>query len=147
VVRVTYEPSTDPGDFTFVHRLRPRFAETDAMGVVHHAAYLPYLESARVEYLRALGHPYVALREQGIEFPVVEIAARYLRPLYFDELVDVHLVLASVRGATFQLGYLLSVAGEPRATAVTVHVVVTLEGRPTRPPAWLQALAPAQRGG
>ena len=34
--------------------LRVRFAETDAMGVAHHAAYLPYLETARVEYLRAL---------------------------------------------------------------------------------------------
>ena len=28
------------------------------MGVIHHAAYLPYLEEARVEFLRALGHPY-----------------------------------------------------------------------------------------
>ena len=52
--------------------LRVRFAETDAMGVAHHAAYLPYLETARVEYLRALGHPYRDLRDRdGLEFAVV----------------------------------------------------------------------------
>lgn len=142
-MRVTFDPPTDPGAYSFVHQVRARFAETDAMGVVHHAAYLPYLETARVEYLRSLGHPYAELRERGIEFPVVEVAARYLRPLRFDELVDVHLVVASAAAATFQLGYLLTVEDEPRATAVTVHGVVAVGGRPTRAPAWLLALAPA----
>ncbi len=62
VARTSLDPSRDPADYAFTHRLRTRFAETDAMGVVHHAAYLPYLEEARVEYLRAIGHPYDAVR-------------------------------------------------------------------------------------
>ena len=66
------------------------------MGLVHHAAYLPWMEEARVEWLRALGHPYDELRRQGIEFPVVEVAVRYRRPFRFDDLVDLHLVAASV---------------------------------------------------
>ena len=28
------------------------------MGIVHHSRYFPYLEEARVAYLRHLGHPY-----------------------------------------------------------------------------------------
>ena len=60
--RQSLQPSRDPADYVFVHRLRTRFAETDAMGIVHHAAYLPYLEEARVEYLRAIGHPYDSVR-------------------------------------------------------------------------------------
>ena len=60
----------------------------------------------------------------------------------FDELVDVHLVVASASGATLQLGYLVAADGEPRATAVTVHgVVATGTGRPTRAPRWLRDLA------
>jgi len=119
-----------------------RFAETDAMGVVHHAAYLPYLESARVEYLRATGHPYDELRHAGAELPVVEVAVRYLRPLRFDDLVDVHVVVASVRAATVELGYYLAVEGRPRATAVTVHGVTSVTtGRPVRSPRWLHELA------
>ncbi|MGH9092140.1 MAG: acyl-CoA thioesterase [Acidimicrobiales bacterium] len=140
-MRATFDPPTDPAAYGFCHRLRARFAETDAMGVVHHGAYLPYLESARVEYLRSLGHPYAAMRDEGIELPVVELAARYVRPVRFDELVDVHLVVASSSGATMQLGYLVAVDGEPRATAVTVHgVVATGTGRPTRAPRWLRGL-------
>ncbi len=140
-MRVSIEPSTDPAAYPFSYPVRVRFAETDAMGVVHHAAYLPYLEVARVEYLRSLGHGYAELRQAGVEFPVAEVAVRYARPLRFDELADVHLVVASVGAAVFQIGYLLAVDGEPRATAVTVHAVVSIGGRPTRSPAWLRALA------
>lgn len=143
-MRATFEPSTQPSTYPFVHSVRVRFAETDAMGVVHHAAYLPYLEDARVAYLRSVGHPYTALLEEQMELPVVEVAVRYRRALYFDDLVQVHLVPASVSGATLQIGYLLTVDGQPRATAVTVHGVI-INGRPTRAPDWLEDLA-TQRG-
>jgi acyl-CoA thioester hydrolase len=137
-MRLTFDPPTDPDGYRFDHVVRVRFAETDAMGVVHHAAYLPYLEEARVEYLRALGHPYDEVRSGGIDFTVVELAVRYLRPLRFDEQVDVHVALAWARGATFQMEYLLEVDGVPRATAVTVHGVVDRDGHAKRTPAWLK---------
>jgi acyl-CoA thioester hydrolase len=139
-VRATADPPTDPSSYPFVHRVRVRFAETDAMAVVHHAAYLPYLEEARVAYLRSVGHPYTALRDDGVELPVVEVAVRYVRPLRFDDVVDVHLRPVAVRGATFEIAYLLSVDGEARASAVTVHGVL-VGGRPGRAPEWLKALA------
>jgi acyl-CoA thioester hydrolase len=142
-MRMTFDPPTDPDRYQFDHQVRVRFAETDAMAVVHHAAYLPYLEEARVEYLRALGHPYDDVRSQGIDFSVVEVAVRYLRPLRFGELVVVHVAMAWAKGATFQMDYLLDVDGEPRATAVTVHAVVDRDGRAVRTPAWLLDL----RGG
>ena len=41
VARQSLQPSRDPADYAFVHRVRTRFAETDAMGIIHHAAYLP----------------------------------------------------------------------------------------------------------
>lgn len=140
-MRTTFEPPIDASAYRFCHRVRVRFAETDAMGVVHHAAYLPYLEAARVEYLRAVGRPFDRMRAERFELPVVEVAARYLRPLHFDDEVDVHLVVASARGATFEIGYLLTVGGEPRATAVTVHGVIGPRGLPVRCPAWLCELA------
>lgn len=140
-MRLRFDPPVDPGVYPFAHQVRVRFAETDAMSVVHHAAYLPYLEAARIEYLRAIGHPYTGLRAEGVDFPIIEVAVRYLRPLRFDDLVDVHVVVASVTGPRFEMGYLLSVDGQPRATAVTVHAVVNQDGRPIRSPAWLRRLA------
>lgn len=140
-MRVSVEPSLRTDDYPFRQQIRVRFAETDAMGVVHHGAYLPYLEEARVEYLRHLGHPYTSVRVEGYDFAVLECFVQYRQPLYFDDQVDVHLLLAEVSRASFQMAYLLTVAGDVRATAVTVHACTTAEGRPTRLPEWFVALS------
>jgi acyl-CoA thioester hydrolase len=140
-VRISAEPSADPTWYTFRHDIRVRFAETDAMGIVHHSRYLPYLEEARVAYLRHLGHPYSELREEGVDYAVLEAHVRYLRPLRFDDVVTVHLRLAVATRASFQMAYLLTVGGERRADAVTVHGCVNAAGRPVRMPAWLSELA------
>ena len=139
-MRVDVEPARRPDEYPFSHRLRVRFAETDAMGIVHHSRYLPYLEEARVAYLRAIGHPYTEWREQGLDAAVLEAYVRYRRPLRFDDEVDVHLRLASATRTTFQMAYLLTTDDEPAATAVTVHGLVGTGGRPARLPAWLVEL-------
>lgn len=139
-MRVAAEPSTRIADYPFSHRLRVRFAETDAMGIVHHSRYLPYLEEARVAYLRAIGHPYGALRDEGLDAAVLEAYVRYRTPLRFDDEVDVHLALASTTRTVFQMAYLLTVGDTIAATAVTVHGMVTATGRPARLPPWLVGL-------
>ena len=139
-MRISVSPTTDPSDYEFVHRLRVRFAETDAMGIVHHSRYLPMVEEARVAYLRHIGHPYQQVRAEGIEMNVLEAWVQYRMPLVFDDVVEVHVGLAAVERASFQMGYLLTVEGSVRATAVTAHGCVTPEGRPTRLPPWLRAL-------
>jgi acyl-CoA thioester hydrolase len=139
-VRLELEPGLIADDYPYHHRLRVRFAETDAMGIVHHSRYLPYLEEARVEYLRALGHPYTELRKDGVDYAVLEAFVQYRQPLRFDDEVVVHLCLGAATRATFQMAYLLTVDDEVRATAVTVHGCVNAEGRPVRMPAWLSEL-------
>ncbi len=140
-MRVTATAPLDASEYGFAHHVRVRFADTDAMGVVYHAAYLPYLESARVEYLRAIGHDYVSVLADGAHFAVIEIAVQYLRPCYFDDLVTVHTKLAHCTRATFQMAYLATVGTEARLTAVTVHSCVDGDGKALRLPQWLTALA------
>jgi acyl-CoA thioester hydrolase len=122
--------------------LRVRFAETDAMGVAHHAAYLPYLETARVEYLRALGHPYRELREHdGIEFAVVGVDLRYHAPLRFDDAFTVTCALAERGRATFILAYRVELDGRLVLSGRTRHAVLDrATGAPLRVPAWLASL-------
>lgn len=151
-MRLSVDPSTSPDDYEFEHRIRVRFVETDAMGIVHHSNYLAYFEEARVAYLRAIGHPFTEWRDAGLESPVLESFVQYRQPLQFDDEITVHLRLADVTRATFQMAYLITVddlgddndapVARPRATGVTVHGCVTTAGRPTRLPSWLSQLAP-----
>ena len=140
MARQSLEPTRDPADYSFTHRLRTRFAETDAMGIIHHAAYLPYLEEARVEYLRAIGHPYDAVRGGDAGEPGSSRCSRSrcstANPCVSTTRSTVSLRIGAVRGATFQIAYLLAVGAEARATAVTVHGCVDGHGRPARLPAW-----------
>lgn len=138
--RISFDPPLEPEKYSFVHQVRVRFAETDAMGIVHHGSYVPYLESARVEFLRHIGHDYVSVRAAGINFAVIECALQYLKPCVFDDLIDVYLLIGPRTKATFQIGYLLTVGGEPRVKAVTVHASVTDAQRPARLPRWLLEL-------
>lgn len=142
-VRLSVEPSTDPADYDFSHDVRVRFVETDAMGIVHHSNYLAYFEEARVAYLRHLGRPYSQWRDDGLEAPVLESFVQYRRPLRFDDVGRIHVRLADVGRATFQMAYLLTVdegtTPQVRATGVTVHGA-SRGGRPTRLPDWLREM-------
>jgi acyl-CoA thioester hydrolase len=134
-VRLSLKPPGDPGAYPFVHRVRTRFAETDAMGIIHHAAVIPYLEEARAPYLRFAGHPYDEVRAAGVDLTVLELYVRYRRPLHFDEVVDIHVMVDGVTRTTFEVGYLLQVADE------TVHGAVGVDGRGRRLPDFLVQLA------
>jgi len=136
------EPSRSPSDFPFSHRVRVRFAETDAMGIVHHSRYLPYLEEARVAYLRHVGHPYSSLREDGVDYAVLEAHVTYRKPLRFDDVVTVHLMVSAASRASFSMSYLLTIDDEIHATARTMHSCINAQGRPIRMPRWLLDMAP-----
>jgi acyl-CoA thioester hydrolase len=140
-VRLSVDPSTSSTDYEFTHDIRVRFVETDAMGIVHHSNYLAYFEEARVAYLSHVGHPFTEWRSDGLESPVLESFVQYRQPCEFDDLITVHLQLASATRATFQMAYLITAGDEVRTTGVTVHGCTTLSGRPTRLPAWLVKLA------
>ena len=45
--------------------IRVRYAETDRMGLLHHANYLVYFEQARTELLRSFGLSYRDLEDKG----------------------------------------------------------------------------------
>ena len=136
-VRTSVEPSLIASDYPFSHGIRVRFAETDAMGIVHHSRYLLYFEEARVAYLRHVGHPYHEVRGLGIEMAVLEAFVQYRKPLEFDDVFDVHVTIGSLGRVTFQMAYLVTIGDVVHATGVTVHGCITPDGRATRLPAWL----------
>lgn len=113
-----------------------RYAETDMMGIVYHANYLPWFEVGRTTLLKEIGVPYKKLEEEGFRLPVLEIAAKYHRPALYDDTVEVVTTLRERPLLRIRLDYEVVRDGELLATGSSVHAFVDREGRPVRPPAW-----------
>lgn len=127
--------------FTFSTTVRVRFADTDAQGIAHNAAYLVWFEVARVEYLREFAGGYQALRDRGIEALVLESHCRYAVPAKFDDVLLVHTRCVGLRGARFRYEYaIVRDDGTLMADGYTDHACVDAQTlRPTRVPDWLRA--------
>jgi acyl-CoA thioester hydrolase len=126
-------------ELPFATERRVRFHETDAMGVVHHASYLLYLEDARVDLLRELGRPYSVLRDvDRVEFAVIGIELAYRVPLQFDDVFLVRAGLDEVRRASFSLAYVVERDGVTVLEGRTRHAALEVgTHRPVRVPPWL----------
>jgi acyl-CoA thioester hydrolase len=125
--------------FSFSTRVRVRFADTDAQGIAHNAAYPVWFEVARVEYLRAFAGGYQTLRDHGIEALVLESYCRYRSPARFDDELDVYARCVGLRGARFRYEYeIVRADGLQVADGWTAHACVEAATfRPTRVPGWL----------
>jgi acyl-CoA thioester hydrolase len=67
--------------------IRVRYAETDRMGLLHHANYLVFFEQGRTELLRSQGLAYKDLEDQGTLLVLTRIQVRYKNPARYDDLL------------------------------------------------------------
>lgn len=111
--------------------MRVRYAETDAMGVAYHGAYLPWLELARTGWLREYALSYRELEASGIHLPVVEVRCRYLVPCRYDDQLEVEAVAGRHRRSGIAFTYRILRVCDDRliATAATRHAAVGRTGR------------------
>jgi acyl-CoA thioester hydrolase len=90
-------------DFSYEHRVRVYWEDTDAGGVVYYANYLKFLERCRTEWLRALGIDQPRLKaERSLQFVVVNVTVDFLRPALLDDEVLVTAELVKLTGATIE---------------------------------------------
>ena len=118
---------------TFHHRVP--FYETDAMGVVHHANYVRYLELARIAWMDDHDRPYREYVAEGLHFSTTRVEIDYRRPAVFDDIVEVTTWLDWVRGASLAMRYELRRGPDLLAVGATEHALVDTTGRPCRIPA------------
>jgi acyl-CoA thioester hydrolase len=124
-------------------RLRVRSAETDASGITHHSAYVPWLEAGRVEWLREAGLSYRDLERQGYNLPVVELHMRYVAATRFDDALIVRSALSDLRSRGLRFSYEV-VTDEPHprqvANGMSRHICL-LSGRIAPLPEAIRRLA------
>jgi acyl-CoA thioester hydrolase len=83
--------------------LRVRYAETDAMGIVHHSQYVIWFEVGRSSFIRQTGRSYADMEQAGYFLRIAEVGVRYHAPALYDELIVVRTRLSQLqsRGLTF----------------------------------------------
>jgi acyl-CoA thioester hydrolase len=99
------ESNQNTGSNEWTISLRVRYSETDAMGIVYHANYLPWFEMGRTEFCRQLGITYKEWEEQGVFLPCVEAHCRYKNPARYDDLLVVRTVIQELKRCSITFGY------------------------------------------
>ena len=119
-----------------VSTVRVRFAETDKFGYAYHGAYFAWFEVGRTDWLRERGMTYVDLMARDIHLPVISTEAKFLRPIGYDDRLEIRTTLAEVTGVRLLFDYELRRENdrETLTRARTEHAAVDPSGRPRRFP-------------
>jgi acyl-CoA thioester hydrolase len=110
--------------------VRVRYAETDRMGLLHHANYLVYLEQARTELLRDIGWTYKDLEDKGFLLVLTKVEVRYRRPAYYDDVLTIRTHVERTTSVRIDHRYEVLRNGEALAEAATTLACVDRDGRP-----------------
>lgn len=136
-------------------RLRVRYGETDRMGRAYYARYFDWFTDGRTELIRRMGLSYRRLEDEGVFLPVLEAVCRYLRPVDYDDELELDVHLVRLTPARMDFSYRLRAAGSPQVVAEgeTRHAFIDTRGRPinlrkARPEIWkqLERLQPPEPG-
>jgi len=80
--------------FKYASFTRVGFSDTDAQGIVYYGRYLPYFDSARVEYQRHLDM--LVTRENEHELVMRANTIEYHAPARFDDLIEVFIRVSRI---------------------------------------------------
>ena len=126
----------------FVHRMRVRYGECDAQGIVFNANYMAYVDHSLTELWRDLFGGYAVMTERGVDVMVAETNVRFLGSARFDEEID-SVVSVTHLGTTSMvlLDDIVRVAGgELLVRARTRYVWITADDHIKTPiPDWARA--------
>jgi acyl-CoA thioester hydrolase len=96
----------------YTYSRRIHYYETDAMAIVHHSNHLRLFEEARVGWFRERGMDQIAWIEEKQYFPLLDSAVKYMKPIYFDDEVQVKVqVKLERRRFTFQYAAFVTAEG------------------------------------
>ncbi len=114
--------------------VKVRYAETDAMAVVHHASYIVWFEIGRTDFIEQLGYTYADMEEKGYLLPVLDIHASYKKPLKYGDNAVVKTFLEEYDGLRIRFFYeIYNQQNERCVEGSSTHVIVKKETfKPTR---------------
>jgi acyl-CoA thioester hydrolase len=118
--------------------VRVRYAETDGMGLVHHANYPVYFEQGRTELLRTRGISYRQLEEQGFLLVLTRVEVRCHQPARYDDELRIQTTVARTTMVRIDHRYEVYCGTELVAEGASSLACVDRSGRPQALPEFLQ---------
>ena len=112
---------------SFTHRVRVRYAEVDAQGVVFNAHWLTYADDATTRFFEHLGYDASELwtgAESPFDIMVRSSTLDFAGAAHFDEEVDISVAPVRLGTSSFDLRYVATVGDRPAVTVTTTYVVV-----------------------
>ncbi len=119
-------------------QIRVRYAETDRMGLLHHANYLVYFEQARTELLRAVGATYKDMEDRGYLLVLTKVEVRYRRPALYDDVLTVRTHVERITAVRIDHRYEVLRDNQLVAEGSSTLACVDREGRPQALPDFLR---------
>jgi acyl-CoA thioester hydrolase len=110
-------------------QIRVRYAETDRMGLLHHANYLVYFEQGRPELLRAGGLSYRDLEDQGFLLVLTHVDVRYKAPARYDDVLTLRTAIERTTAVRIDHRYELLRDGTLLAEGKTTLACIDRAGR------------------
>lgn len=109
-----------------------RYAETDQMGIVHHSHYPVWYEVARTDFIKKIGLTYTEMERMGIMLPLLDLRCRYLRPAYYEDVLQVEARISALRRVKMEFSYTIRRNGDDRPlnTGSTMHGIVDKNMKP-----------------
>ena len=132
---------------TGVTEIRVRYAETDRMGLLHHANYLVYFEQARTELLRQQGLTYRDMEDRGYFLVITNVEVKYKSPAKYDDVLSIRTTVARTTPVRIEHTYAVTCDGRAVADGKTTLACVDRSGtRPqSRPSDDDELLSPRQK--
>jgi acyl-CoA thioester hydrolase len=118
--------------------IRVRYAETDRMGLLHHANYLIYFEQGRTELLRSYGVSYKDLEDQGFLLVLTKIEVKYRWPARYDDLLTLKTIVMRTTSVRIDHRYEVYCEGRLLAEGASTLACVDRDGRPQALPDFLR---------
>lgn len=108
-----------------------RYAETDQMGVVHHAAYPVYFEAGRTDFFSRYILPYSELERRGIWAPVIHFSCDLTGVAHYEDTLVIITAPELFTAARLSFSYraVQKKSNETVATGTSTHTFISPERR------------------
>jgi acyl-CoA thioester hydrolase len=109
-------------EFAVVYTQNVAWGDMDAVGHVNNVMYYRYIESARVDYLTQID-----AFGQGLSAVIASSSCRFLRPVFFPDVLEIGVQVVEIRNSGFRMNYVLystkqkQIVATGDAIAVMVH--------------------------